>query len=873
MNDDIKKTLRTPNTNFPLRGNLVELDKKIEEYWNSIDLYKTIQNARQNKEQFVLHQGPPFTNGHFHIGHGLTGALKAIVVATFNILGYRPEVILGFDCHGLPIETRIKSLGQLSKKEFYNSCQKFSQSWIDIQKPESQKLCYIHSKEHYSTMKGLPNIYEAFSKLLLKGDVLIKNKPIIWSVAYKCNIPDIDIEYKNKKSTAMYLYHQVKGHEFGLLIFTTTPWSIFDNMFICINKNFEYALIEHENKIMYVAKDSLPHLNELIFKNNYNIISTIKGTDLLTKNYTYIHAIYEHECHILHGDHVSTDGTGLVHTAPAHGPEDYHVAYTVNKRHEKVVDLVTEDGFVIHNGDKIHIIDDINKILHILDKNIVFSHNIEHSYPFYKDQPLIYKTSEQVYLNIDRVRDEVIKQLNNIQVSPDNLMERLKNAIKTREEWCVSRNRTYGVPLALFVHKIHRTLLIDTNVQNLIIEQMRIDPTYFLTDDCINILPEQHKNNYEPYIGVLDCWVDSACVSPVIVPTFEINPVSTVYLEGKDQLRGWFNSAAFFSVMLNGKLPYKGVITHGFVVNDKREKMSKSKDNSISLSEVFEKIGLDVFFILIADSNFKDDVAVSPHAFEQAKIKYMKFRGVLRYLCSVVEYGHRPLSKITSTIEKAFLWKLRTTIEEYISLSKEYEIHFVFNLINNFIVDLSSTYLNACKDCLYADGNTIRRSEVIHTCYLMLNAILMMMAPFIPRTCEEVFLHIKNLGIFKGNTVHEFDLTEFYNNLCKLTNGFDSDFTLYEEVSTNVIPLINVEIEALKQSKQINKNSDLILELQIKDTRAFELVQCITGVSDVLYSDESKILLSNEQQCIRCSKRSDKQLCKRCDDFIRSNAS
>jgi isoleucyl-tRNA synthetase len=872
MNDDIKKTLRTPNTNFPLRGNLVELDKKITEYWNTIDLYETLQKARQNKEPFVLHQGPPFTNGRFHIGHGLTGALKAIVVATFNILGYRPEVILGWDCHGLPIETRIKSLGQLSKHEFYNECRKFSQSWIEIQKPESQKLCYIHSKDYYSTMRGLPRIYEAFSKLLLKGDVLIKNKPIIWSVAYKCNIPDIDIEYKNKKSTAMYLYHQVKGQNFGLLIFTTTPWSIFDNMFICINKNFEYVLIEYENRSMYVAKDALSHLNELIFNNNYNIISSISGTELLAKNYQYLHAIYGHECSMLHGDHVSTDGTGLVHTAPAHGPEDYDVAYRINKRHEQIVDLISDDGFIVYNGEKFHIIEDINKILHILQSNIVHSHVIEHSYPFYKDHPLIYKTSEQIYLNIDSVRDSVIKQLDNIQVSPENLLDRLKTAIRTREEWCVSRNRTYGVPLALFVHKIHRTLLIDNKVQDLIIEQMNIDPTYFLTDECINILPEEYKYNYEPYMGILDCWFDSACASPVIIPEFEMNSISSVYIEGKDQLRGWFNSSAFLSVMLTGKLPYKGVITHGFVVNDKREKMSKSKDNSISLSEIFDQIGLDVFFILVADSNFKDDVAVSTHAFEQAKIKYMKFRGVLRYLCSVVEYGHKPLSKITSTMERAFLWNLRCVIEEYISLSKSYEIHFTFDLINNFIVDLSSIYFNACKDCLYADGNTIRRNEIIHTCYLMLNAILMMLAPFIPRTCEEIFLYMKNLGIFTGNSIHEFDLSEFYSKICQLTDGFDADFTIYEEVSINVIPLINAEIESLKQSKQISKNSDIILELQLKDSRAFELVQCIIGASDVLYSDESKILLSQEDPCIRCSRRTEKSLCKRCDDFIRSHA-
>ncbi len=872
MNDDIKKTLRTPNTNFPLRGNLVELDKKITEYWNEIDLYQTLQNTRKNKEPFVLHQGPPFTNGRFHIGHGLTGALKAIVVATFNIIGYRPEVILGWDCHGLPIETRIKSLGQLSKKEFYNECRKFSQSWIEVQKPESQKLCYIHNKDYYSTMKGLPKIYEAFSKLLLKGDVLIKNKPIIWSVAYKCNIPDIDIEYKNKKSTAIYLYHQVKHKDFGLLIFTTTPWSIFDNMFICINKNFDYALVEHENRTMYVAKDSLHHLNETIFKNNYNIISTISGEKLIAYNYKYLHAIYGHECSILHGDHVSTEGTGLVHTAPAHGPEDYDVAYRINKRPEQIVDLISEDGFITYKGEKIHVIEDISKILNILESDIVYSHTIEHSYPFYKDYPLIFKTSEQIYLNIDLVRDEVLRQLENIQVSPENLLERLKTAIRTREEWCVSRNRTYGVPLALFVHKIHRTLLIDAKIQDLISEQMYIDPTYFLTNECIHILPDEYKSNYEPYIGILDCWFDSACTSPVIVPEFGLNPLSNVYIEGKDQLRGWFNSSAFLGVMLTGKLPYNGVITHGFVVNDKREKMSKSKDNSISLSEIFDKIGLDVFFILIADSNFKDDVAVSPHAFEQAKIKYMKFRGVLRYLCSVVEYGHKPLSKITSTMERVFLWNLRCVIEEYMSLSRSYEIHFAFNLINNFVVDLSSIYFNACKDCLYADGNTTRRAEIIHTCYLMLQSVLMMLVPFIPRTCEEIFLYIKNLGIFKGNTVHEFDLSEFYKYLCNLTNEFDSEFNLYCDISSNVIPLINTEIEALKQSKQINKNSDIILELQLRNPKAFELVQCMTGVSDILYSDESKILISHENPCARCSKRTEQSLCPRCDDFIKSSA-
>lgn len=868
MNNDLKKTLRTPKTDFPLRGNLVQLDKRIFEYWKHIELYKLLHKTRNNKKPFILHQGPPFTNGRFHIGHGLTGALKSIVLSMFNILGYKPYCILGWDCHGLPIETRIKAMGNLSKKEFYEKCREFSQSWIDIQKPESQQLCYIHDEQYYSTMKGLPNIYEAFSKLLLQGDVIIKNKPIIWSVAYKCNIPDIDIEYQNKKSKAIYLYNQVKGENFGLLIFTTTPWSIWSNMFICINQKFEYALIEYENQCMYVAKESLAALNELIFHNNYVLISTISGQELLNHNYKYTHPIYGHECSILHGDHVSTDGTGLVHTAPAHGPEDYEVAYKINKRQEPIIDHVSEDGFIKYNEEKIHIVENIDRILEILKEKIIFSQTIEHSYPFYKNQPLIFKTSEQIYLNIDRVKNEVLKQLNDIQVSPSNLLERLKNAIRTREEWCVSRNRTYGVPLALFVHKTKRTLLVDGEIQSKIVNKMKEDVTFFLTDECISILPDSYQQEYEPYLGVLDCWVDSACVSPVIVPTFGISNVSTIYLEGKDQLRGWFNSSAFFSVLLNGKLPYQGVITHGFVVNDKREKMSKSKDNSISLSEIFEQIGLDVFFILIADSNFKDDVTVSTHSIEQAKIKYMKFRGVLRYLCSVLEYGVE-YPEITSCLERAFIWKLKCVIEEYIRLVKTYEIHFAFDLVNNFIVEVSSDYFNACKDCLYADGNTSRRKQIIHTCFLLLWGILAMLAPFIPRTCEEVFLHLKEAGIYKKQTVHELDLFALYELLNKHTKNYEKDFTIYENVYNEIIPIINVEIEDLKQSKTISKNSDVIIEINRDDDRIIKMIEYITGASEVKKGIENKVTISTLTPCERCSRRTNNSICQRCDNFLK----
>lgn len=848
------KKLRLPKTGISTRANVIQTEKDIAEYWKRIELYKLLNN--RSSKSFTLHFGPPFANGNLHMGHGLTYTIKSIILAAHGVLGYKVSNILGWDCHGLPIETKARSITS-SKKELYKECQHIAKYWMQQQESQLRALCFIADDRSYSTMNSLVDIYSAFSKLLLQNKVYIANKPLIWSTHYKCNVPAIDIEYRQKKSLAIYVLFPMEESNTYALIYTTTPWSLWDNMAICINKNAEYLYVKYDNKIILVQKScDLKH----ILDDNYEIISSVLGKDLLSKK--YFHIFTKEKFPILHGDHVSEVGTGLVHTAPSHGLEDYEV-FCRNFDSVLIRDSVSEDGFINIENQRVKFTDN-DTIIEFLKPYILYQEKIQHSYPFYKNDALIYKTSRQIYLKIESVKSLILNSLKSIHTTPSNLKERMLQAIDSRSEWCVSRNRTYGVPLALFVHKDSGELLINEKLQQRIIEQMQRDLTFFLTDDCISILNGiVDENDYEYYNGILDCWFDSGCVSSIILKKMNENPVADVYIEGKDQIRGWFNSAAFLTALLDGRLPYNAIGVHGFILAENNEKMSKSKGNGISLQDVLEKYGLNIFSILIGSSDFKNDVKISNDALDIAQEQYRKFFNVLRYLCSIVEYKDSIQEvEIEEELEKCILLQLREVIEEYIDHMEAFEIHFAFNCVKEFIMYISSTYFNARKDVLYLDGDTYCRDQIIYTSYLLLQGLLGLLVAFMPHTCEKLNQYLRDkFGNIFYESIFMFNLKDF------IIPSFDSKYKdSVKYLLNNVVPIINGKMDLMKKDYTITRNEDAICF--VNDDR-LQLIKLLTRCSEIYSGDSIEVVKSNKIACERCYIRLGHKICDRCKTAIK----
>jgi isoleucyl-tRNA synthetase len=846
------KKLRLPKTDFPMQANLSSLEPRIHQYWKDIDLYNLLH--KQKLKKFTCHFGPPFANGDPHCGHGLSYTIKSISLALKTMEGFSVFNVFGWDCHGLPIELKVKDMKITDKREFYMECQKVAKHWIGVQKPVLEKLCFLHDpNHHYSTINSLPSIYQSFSNLLLQNRVFLSNRPLIWSTQFKCNIPAIDIEYENKKSQAIYILFPLhnRPNQYAL-IYTTTPWSLIDNMAICINKNLQYSFVMYDNKEMLIQTDCIPVLEQKL-QTTFTILNSITGTDLL--DFQYDNFIHNKIMPFIHGNHVSADGTGLVHTAPAHGIDDFEAFYAVYDT--PILDDVTEDGYIEINYEKISVFDTPNILKHF-EKHLLFSEDIVHSYPFYKGKPLIYKTSEQIYLRIDDLKSKIVAELHKIQTAPESLKNDMILSIEGRDNWCLSRNRIYGTPLALFIHKANKTLLINETVQNKIIEQMCVDPTYFLNAECINILQGfvQNPSEYRPYLGVLDCWYESACVSSIILPEYGQNNVADLYSEGKDQKRGWFNSSAFLSMSLRNQLPYKTLIANGFVVDDNGDKLSKSKGNAMPFTQIIEQYGLDVFTILVASANFKDDVKIGPRMLTLASEQYRKFRNVLRYLISVVEYkDHIEQVEITEELEKAILGKLRHIIITYKKYTSKFEIHLAFNLIKEFVIYVSEIYFNGRKDCLYSDGNTNRRAQVIYTNFVLLKGLLMLLCPFIPRTCEEIAIYLKKY--LQVESIFLFNLNEFAEHLI----NYDKEAEKLDHTVNNILPWINAEIDGMKKDKTIKKNEEVCVYTKDYNNMIKLLINC----SEVIKSDHNEVQIIDKIACFRCNQRCGIEICNRCE--------
>ena len=652
---EYKDTLLMPKTEFPMRGNLPVNEKLQREKWEEMDLYNKILESNKDGKLFVLHDGPPYANGNIHIGHALNKVLKDFINRYKMLEGYKVVYIPGWDVHGLPIETAVTNSGvnrkEMSKADFRELCQNYAKVQIDNQKKQFKALNVIGDwKNPYITMTKdfEATQIEVFAKMAQKGLIFKGLKPVYWSPSSESALAEAEIEYKDRRDSSIYVAFPVaEGNEVvqegdNLVIWTTTPWTLPGNLAIAVGGNFEYTKVLVNNKNYIVVKDLLEELAKLFNWENYEVISTFAGSAL--EGIKYKHVFMDRISPVIVGDHVTIDsGTGLVHTAPGYGAEDFEVGQQYNLG---LINGIDDQGVLTEESGKFKglFYEEANKaIVNELEEqgNLLKLEMITHSYPhdWRTKKPVIFRATDQWFCSIDKIRDDLLNEIeDNIKWLPEWGKQRLHNMIEDRGDWCISRQRVWGVPIPIFYNE-DGSPIIDYDVMIHVSKLFREHGSnIWFSKTAKELLPEGYTNpaspngNFTKEEDIMDVWFDSGSTHTGVLLNRGLEYPADIYLEGSDQYRGWFNSSLICGVAVHGKSPYKQIISHGFVLDGKGLKMSKSLGNVIDPLKMINQNGADILRLWVASVDYKEDVRISDDLIKQVKESYRKIRNTYRFM-------------------------------------------------------------------------------------------------------------------------------------------------------------------------------------------------------------------------------------------------
>ncbi|BAE84671.1 isoleucine--tRNA ligase [Desulfitobacterium hafniense] len=785
---DYRNTLNLPETDFPMRGNLPQREPEILQKWEEEDIYATVQKARAGRPKFVLHDGPPYANGDIHLGHALNKVIKDIIVKYKTMAGFDAPYVPGWDTHGLPIEQQvIKKLGvnrhAVSVVEFRRMCKEYAKKYISIQKEQFKRLGVRGDwKNPYLTLE---KEYEAaqigvFGKMARKKYIYKGLKPVYWCPSCETALAEAEIEYAEKTSHAIYVKFPVKEGKGVLtdentfvIIWTTTPWTLPANLAITLHEEFSYVQVQVEKEHWLVAEGMLESLRSL-WNLELPVEKRFVGKEL--EGVICKHPFIERDSVLILGEHVTLEaGTGCVHTAPGHGEEDFNVG---KKYGLPVLCPVDHQGkFTAEGGayagmkvDKANpvIIEDL-KNLHAL----VHEDKIKHSYAhcWRCNNPIIYRATEQWFASIDGFRKAALEEIDKVQWIPSWGKDRIYNMIADRGDWCISRQRTWGVPIPIFYcEDCGKEIISDetiAKVQEIFREEG--SDAWFLRP-AAELLPEGFTcacggKSFRKETDIMDVWFDSGTShTSVLMERKELAWPADLYMEGSDQHRGWFNSSLSTSVAAYGKAPYKAVLTHGFLVDEKGRKMSKSLGNGVDPLQVTKEMGADILRLWVCAADYKNDVAVSPRIMKQMSEAYRKIRNTLRFLLSNLNdfdpAKDRVAYKDLPEIDRWALLQLGKVTQRVLQGYEKYEFHWVYHSVHNFCaVELSAIYLDIVKDRLYVEGknSTLRRASQT-VLYDVLNALVRLMAPVLTYTADEIWPYVP--GVPAGSHVQTEEMPE-----------------------------------------------------------------------------------------------------------------
>ncbi len=905
---DYKDTLLMPKTSFEMRGNLPKKEPIIQEKWNEISLYEKIMKKNEAKPYFILHDGPPYANGDIHIGHALNKILKDFVVRYKNMNGFKAPYIPGWDTHGLPIETALAKKGvdrkKLESAEYREKCLNYAKEQVISQREQFKRLGvigdwanpYITYNKAYEAMQ-----LKVFAKMVARGLIYKGVRPVYWSWSSESALAEAEIEYHDKKSPSIYVAFDVidgknilKGDE-KFIIWTTTPWTIPANLAIAVHPKLDYAVVKTNKAKYVVANELVEKLSEELDWEDVLVEKVVKGKDL--EYIKCLHPLYERESLVILGEHVTSEATGCVHTAPGHGEDDFNIG---KKYGLDVLCVVDEQGkltketvyFTGLHYDKANI--EITKMLE--EKGALLKLDfITHSYPhdWRTKKPIIFRVTPQWFASIEKLKDTMIKEIETVKWYPKWGDTRLGNMIKERKDWCISRQRLWGIPIPVFYAEDGTEILTEAVILHVADLFKEYGSNIWFEWEASKLLPKgfthpgSPNNKFRKETDIMDVWFDSGSSHHSVLVERNLPYPADLYLEGSDQYRGWFNSSLTTGVAMTNKAPYRAVVTHGFVLDEKGRKMSKSLGNVIDPLKIMKQSGTDIFRLWVASVDYQADVRISDNLIKQVSETYRKIRNTFRFLLGNIADFNVDKDRVSyeslNEIDKFVLIKLDELTKAVKNAYDEYAFDTVYRLVNNYLTQfLSAFYLDFTKDVLYIEKpNALERRSIQTVLYENCSRLVRLLAPIIPHTADEVYEHLHLEA-----SVHLAEMPE------------DVNYPGHKAIKTKYEQFLNLRAEVLKaleearNQKIIGKSFNAKLTLfpneetnkflsslnanlqQIFIVSQFEIKPYNLAPDNAVVFENMKILVENAQghTCARCwqvvEEINEAELCERCQTVI-----
>ena len=896
-----KETLLMPETSFQMRGNLPENEKLQREKWEEMDLYNKVREKNKGKTPFILHDGPPYANGNIHIGHAMNKILKDFVNRYKMMSGYDMIYIPGWDTHGLPIEQAVTNSGvdrkSMDKADFRALCEKYAYEQIEKQKKGFKELNVLADWDHpYITLQKELEArqIEVFAEMAKKGLIFKGLKPVYWSPSSESALAEAEIEYHDRKDSSIYVaFPVVEGNDTvnvgdNLVIWTTTPWTLPCNTGIAMSEKFDYAKVLVNDKYYIVANELLEDLAKEFGWENYEVVNVFTGDKFARVKYK--HVFMDRVAPVIDGFHVTLDaGTGLVHIAPMYGADDFIIGKEYNL---EMINGIDDQGVLNELSGPFNglFFEDANKAVTVkLDELGVLLKLkfITHSYPhdWRTKKPIIFRATKQWFCSIDKIRDDLLKELeNNVKFHTEWGKKRLYNMIHDRGDWCISRQRVWGVPIPIFYNE-DGSEIVDYDVMMHVADLFRkYGSNVWFEKEAKDLLPEGYTNpaspngNFTKEEDIMDVWFDSGSTWNGVLIEQGLPYPSDMYLEGSDQYRGWFNSSLICGVAVTGKAPYKELVSHGFTLDGNGNKMSKSLGNVIVPADMVRLHGSDILRLWVASTDYTEDVRISDNLIKQVKESYRKIRNTYKFMLGnlkdfdytkdSVKYEDMPY------YDKYMMNELNKFTKNVLEEYNNYNFQNVYKLVNNFVsFTLSNFYLDFTKDILYIEkADSLVRRSVQTVLYNILNNEVKLLAPILPYTSEEVY----SLLPHTEESVHLTDMPEVvtYSDSTEVEELFNLFFELKDKV--------NKKLEEARNEKLIGSALEAVVKInlepkynEVKEKLGSYLHQLFI-VSKVEYTTDGEEVVvekSTGEKCNRCWNYVDHlngDICDRCHNIINS---
>ncbi|MDO5123749.1 MAG: isoleucine--tRNA ligase [Eubacteriales bacterium] len=921
MPQDYNSTLNLPKTEFPMRAGLPQSEPVTLARWNEEGVYENLMKKNDGKPKFVLHDGPPYANGNIHLGTALNKVLKDIIVRYKNMSGFCAPYVPGWDTHGLPTELKarakagVSSSDAISDVELRQICRDFALGYLDDQREQFKRLGGIGdwNNPYITLLKEFEATQiEIFSEMASKGYIYKGLKPVYWCPECKTALAEAEIEYAEDPCFSIYVKFPVSDDmgklsalgvdpaKTSFVIWTTTTWTLPGNVAVCVGPEFNYVIVKSAEEYYIMAEELYKSAFEAAGIEEYEVVAEIIGSEL--EYMKTRHPFIDRESLVIVGDHVTLEsGTGCVHTAPGHGVEDYDVCR--NYPEIPIIVPVDADGRLTEEAGQFAglLTDEANKPIaqHLESLGLLFGlKKIIHQYPhcWRCKQPVLFRATNQWFCSVDDFKADAVKAINTVEWIPGWGKDRITSMVQERKDWCISRQRRWGVPIPIFFCKDCGEPYIDKAAMDAVAALFRAEGSdAWFTHDASDILPEGAKcskcggTTFEKERDIMDVWFDSGVTHAAVCKTRpELTWPADLYLEGADQYRGWFQSSLLTSVAAFGQAPYKSVLTHGWVVDGEGKKMSKSLGNGIDPQEVVDQYGADVLRLWVASSDYHVDIRISKDILKQLSEAYRKIRNTARYILGNISDFEPDKDSVAIDellpIDKWAINKLNELIAKVKNGYDTYEFHQVYHAIHNFcVVDMSNFYLDVLKDRLYTEKSDSKsRRAAQTTIYIILDAMTRMLAPILVYTADEIWRfmpHDKNADC--GNVVYN-DMPE------KISLNLSDNFIANWDKIHELRDMVKKEIECAVKEKTIKASLEASITLSAKGEE-YDFINSVIDelsaafiVSQVKLDSETdgelKVTVEKAQgeKCERCWAYSDTvgtcaehpTLCSRCAEVI-----